>query len=247
MRAPRSTARLILFSGIGLFAWTACSALAHEEQVIEVGRNATGQIVVDSDFPQPVGLPPSIFPGFPGFATGELGIHSILLDDPTNDFFQLSVNADFRFILLAKDPGMEIWNDFTAAYMNVGEMFHIGSAPFDNHPIWNLVNGSFGSSYSLTLKMRDLNGIYADSDPFVLSFTPAAAPGPYQIHLAATDSQHVALQWPANAIGWQLETSVSPAAAGWTTVTNVPTVAGTNFFLIVPTDSPQRFFRLRQQ
>src|SRR5450631_3565155 len=79
-------------------------ALAHEETVILVGRSAAEELAVDSDFDQPVELPASIFPGISGYATGELGIHSTVFDDPTNDFFQLSLFADFRFILLAKDP-----------------------------------------------------------------------------------------------------------------------------------------------
>jgi hypothetical protein len=64
-------------------------ALAHEEQVIVVGRSAAGELKVDSDFDQRVELPVSIFPGISGFATGELALHSTILDDSTNDFFQI--------------------------------------------------------------------------------------------------------------------------------------------------------------
>ncbi len=150
---------------------TAVSALAHEETVITVGRSAAGALIVDSDFAQPVALPVSIFPGITGFATGEIGVHSTILNDPTNDFFQLSTAADFRLILLAKDPGMEIWNDTGTSYMATNEIFYVGVSPFDTHPIWNLVNGTPGNAYALTLKLRDLNGVYADSDPFTVSFT----------------------------------------------------------------------------
>jgi hypothetical protein len=60
--------------------------------------------------------------------------------------------------------------------MAVGDNFFVGSAPFDTHPIWNLVNGTPGQSYSLTLKMRDLNGVYSDSAPFSLDFTAIPEP-----------------------------------------------------------------------
>src|SRR5471030_2293146 len=81
-----------------------------EEEVL-AGRSAAGQLKVDVDFTQPLVLAASVFPGISGYATGELGFHSTILDDAANDFFQLSTAADFRFILLAKDPGMEVWND----------------------------------------------------------------------------------------------------------------------------------------
>src|SRR5947209_15865818 len=85
------------------------TAIAEEE--ILTGRTAADRLKVEIGFDQPMALPRSIFPGISGYATGELGLHSTILDDPDKDFFQLSTAADFRFILLAKDPGVEVWND----------------------------------------------------------------------------------------------------------------------------------------
>ena len=168
-----------------LVVQAACPCLAHEEAVIVAGRTGAGQLVADADFDQPVGLQPSIFPGIPGYATGELAFHSTILDDPADDFFQLSNGgADIRFVLLAKDPGIEVWNDTGSAFMQVNDRFFIGSAPFDVHPIWNLVSGTPGHAASLTLKLIDLKHVYSDSEPFVLSFTPATA----QPTLASTTS-----------------------------------------------------------
>jgi hypothetical protein len=217
---------------------------AHEETVILVGSNIAGELLVDCDFPQPVELPASVFPGISGYATGEMGIHSTILDDPTNDFFQLSTAADFRFILLAKDPGMEVWNDTGSGYMGTNETFFIGPSPFDTHPIWNIVNGTPGNTYSLTLKLRDLNGVYPDSAPFVLSFTPKQIL--YPLDIKQIDSLHAAVSWTTNAVGWELQSSVS-LAAGWSTVTNDYDIAGTNFSLSITTIETQQFYRLHMQ
>jgi hypothetical protein len=227
---------LVILSG-------ALRALAHDETAILVGRSSAAQIVVDSDFPQPLELPPSIFPSISGYVTTFLGIHSTILDDPTNDFFQLSTAANLQFILLAKDPGMEVWNDTGSAFMNVGQTFSIGTAPFDTHPLWNLVTGTVGNAYSLTLKLHDLNGVYSDSNPFTLSFTPAPPPR-YSINLTPVDSQHAALSWSTNAVGWVLQSADSLTATNWDTITNVPAVTGTNFSLSISTTRPQQFFRL---
>jgi hypothetical protein len=128
--------------------------------------------------------------------------------------------------------------------MGIGDTFFIGPSPFDTHPIWNIVNGTPGSTYSLTLKLRDLNGVYPESAPFGLNFTPN--PVRYQLNLTTVDSLHARLSWPTNAAGWELQSAVSLAAADWATVTNVPGIAGTNFSLILPAAGTQQFFRLHK-
>jgi hypothetical protein len=231
-----------------LAVFIACSASqvsAHEEEVIVVGQNAAGEIVVDSDFTQPAELSVSIFPGISGYATGEIGVHSTVFDDPTNDFFQLSAAGDFRFILVAKDPGMEVWNDTASGYLGVGELFFVGQAPFDTHPIWNIVNGTPGNPYSLTLKFHDLNGIYSDSAPFVLSFTPFQVR--YRIDIELVDPLHATLSWTTNAAGWELQSAASAMAVNWDTITNVPGITGTNYSLSINTADTQKFFRLHKQ
>ncbi len=230
--------------GLILVALAVPPAPAHEEAVILVGRSAAGELKVDVDFEQPVGLEASIFPGTSGHATGELAMHSTILDDPANDFFQLSTAADFRFILLAKDPGMEVWNDTGSGFMATNEMFYVGVSPFDTHPIWNLVNGTPGSAYSLTLKLHDLNGVYADTAPFVLSFT--AVQIHYPLAIKQDDLQHATLSWTTNAAGWELQSATSLTATNWATVTNVPVLAGPNFSLSVTTEQTQQFFRLHK-
>jgi hypothetical protein len=223
-------------------------ALAEDDVLF--GRSAAGLIQVAVGFGQPFALPVSVFPGISGYATGEVGFHSTVFDDPANDFYQLSTASDFRFILLAKDPGMEVWNDHGSGYMAVEESFFVGQPPFDTHPVWDLVTGTPGSAYSLTLKMRDVNGFYPDSAPFVLSFTAVQTPpvfGPYQINLSQADPLHATLSWPTNALGWALESAASVTAGNWQTITNTPDIAGTNFSLSISTGGGQQFFRLHKQ
>jgi hypothetical protein len=223
-------------------AWTAFA----EEDVL-TGRDSAGQLQVHVELAPPFELPVSVFPGIAGYATGELGLHSTILDDPINDFFQLSSEADFRFILLTKDPGMEVWNDHGSAFMTNGELFFIGQAPFDTHPVWNLVTWTPGRSYSLTLKIIDLNGIYTDSEPFTLSFTAAPSAGPYQLLISAVPTG-IGLAWPTNAVGWVLEsTGEIEATNSWGLVTNAPAITGTNYFLELPAVSTRQFFRLHAE
>jgi hypothetical protein len=228
-----------------LILLVACStfrAAAHEEQEMIVGASAAGQIKVDEDFLQPFGVPASIFPGFPGYASGEIAFHSTVLDEPTNDFFQLTNNGDFRFVLIAKDPGIEIWNG--QSYMTIGESFFIGPAAFDVHPIWNIVGGSPGQEYSLTLKIYDTNGVYSESEPLVLTFVSEAAHGPFAMNIKLDDPFHGAISWSTNAVGWVPQSADSLTTAGWDTITNTPGIIGTNFSLSIPTTGTQQFFRL---
>jgi hypothetical protein len=240
IRPVQNIACLILAMVVGL---RELPALAEEE--ILAGRNAAGQLKVNIDFIQPLVLEASVYPGITGYATGELGFHSTILDEATNDFFQLSTAADFRFILLAKDAGMEVWNDTGSGYMGINDTFYIGPAPFDTHPIWNIVTGTPGNAYSLTLKLYDVNGVYTDSIPFTLSFTPVRIF--YRINLEQVDRMHAALSWTTNAAGWHVESAASVTATNWITLTNAPVIASTNFSLSIPTVETQHFFRLHKQ
>ncbi len=232
-----------LLSSVSLILASLASSALGEEDIL-VGRSTAGQLKVNVEFAQPFALPASIFPGISGYATGELGLHSTLFDDPANDFFQLSPAADFRFILLAKDPGMEVWNDTGSGYMGIGDTFFIGPAPFDNHPIWDLVTGAPGNSYSLTLKLHDVNGVYTDSAPFILSFT--AEPPPLAITLTATNT--VVVSWPHLADAWVLEQT--PALSGnpppWTQVPPPYHTNSTQSSITVGSPSGNSFYRLRK-
>jgi hypothetical protein len=126
--------------------------------------------------------------------------------------------------------------------MATNEMYYVGVSPFDTHPLWNLVNGLPGHAYSLTLKFRDLNGVYPDSAPFTVSFT--AEQIHYPLAIQCVNPQHVALSWTTNAVGWELQTAVNLTTTNWVTLTNIPSVSGTNFSLNLPAMATQQFFRL---
>lgn len=219
-------------------------SLRAEEDVL-FGRDAMNHLKLRIEFQQPLVLEYSIFPGISGYATGEMGFHSTVFDEPTNDFYQVSTDSDFRLILLAKDPGMEVWNDHGSGFMNLGESFYVGQAPFDTHPIWNLVDGYYTNSYSLTLKLKDLNEIYPDSDPFVLNFT---AEKPPELHISTNDKSSVVLSWPLEFSAWTLEQSTVPNAlsTNWISISKPYQTNLTQYSVVTPTTSGNMFFRLHK-
>ena len=219
------------------------ASLAWGEDEMEVGRNASGQLVVQIEFEQPLVLPVSVFPGISGYATGEVGLHSALFDDPGNDFFQLSPAADFRFILLAKDSGIEVWNDTGSSYMNVGESFYIGPPPFDTHPVWNITTGTPTNAYSLTLKLHDVNAVYPDSASFVLSFTPIA-PAQLKIKDNGDNTVSVFLEGSPRA-EYAVQVATTLAGGGdWVGVaTNTTSSDGTWTFIETKAGHISRYFR----
>lgn len=205
------------------------------EDDLVVGHDSLGQLKVEVGFEQPLGLPVSVFPGWPGYATGEVGFHSAAFDEPTNDFYQLSSGSDLRFILLAKDPGMEVLNDHGSGFMSLGESFFMGPPAFDTHPLWDLVYGQIGVAYSLTLQIHDVNGVYSDSDPVQLNFT--AAPPLLNIHKTAPG--FVTISWSPDTPGLVLQSSPILTVPAWT---NSP--SGTNNPAILPVTSPAGYYRL---
>ena len=228
----RRLSGLLLAGVIGFFA-----SPTRAENEIQIGRSPTGQLKVQVSFVQPLGLEVSTIPGFPGFATGDVGFHSVAADDASEDFLELSPLADLRFILLAKDAGMEVWNDTGSAPMRVGESFYIGPAFFDTHPIWDIVSGIPGQAYSLTLGIHDVNGIHADSEPLVLQFTPT----PPVLTITATAPGFATISWSPATPGFVLQSSPALQTGPWT---DAPT-GGTNG-VTVALSAPAQFYRLRR-
>jgi hypothetical protein len=169
-----------------VFSFTAAcfasGALGHEVELL-VGRSAAGQIKVHAELTHAIELAPSIFPGITGHAFAEPAFHSTILEEPSEDFFLLSSSSDLRFMLLAKDPGMEVWNDTGSAFLPVGGTYFIGAPVFDTHPMWNIIGGTPGNHYSLTLKLFDTSGIHSESEPLTLTFTPVPEPGALALFL----------------------------------------------------------------
>lgn len=202
---------------------------AHEELAVIIGRSASGQLKMEPGFAV-LPLEASVFPGMIGFATGESGFHSAAVDEPDEDMFMLSPAADTRFVLLARSPGMEVLNDHGSAFMTNGESFYMGPAAFDTHPLWNITNGIPGEIYSVTLKVIDVNGIYTESDPVPLFFTP----DPPVLTLTNSSPGFVTLSWEPNTTGFRLQSSTNLAAAAWTNapsgVTNPITLPASNLF-----------------
>ncbi|HWX19921.1 MAG TPA: hypothetical protein VN578_08460 [Candidatus Binatia bacterium] len=115
------------------------------------------------------------------------------------------------------------------------------------------VNGSTNATTSLLETNRTYSsghvGLYDFSsqtfDNFVLQIPPGF--GPYSLAITSGSPQRVTLLWTTNAVGWALESAVSPVGSIWNSVTNAPLSAGTNFAVTVPSTSSQQLFRLRKQ
>jgi len=165
------------FLGVIGLSIVLCAPALADELEISVGHGAGGQLKAHKDFAQPIVLPASIFPGITGHADAEPAFHSTVLDVPAEDFFILSTSASVQFMLVSKDPGMEVWNDTGSAFLAVGGTYFIGQPTFDSHPLWNIPDSLETTQVSLTLKLHDLNGVYFDSDPISLSFIAIPEPG----------------------------------------------------------------------
>ena len=66
------------------------------------------------------------------------------------------------------------------------------------------------------------------------------------LSIASLDASTVELSWPAEATGYNLESTPSLASLIWTPVTNEVVLAGDAFFTQVGTESAARYFRLKK-
>ena len=72
----------------------------------------------------------------------------------------------------------------------------------------------------------------------------ASAPAP-QLLSAITDND-LRLRWPSAAAGFLLEASANATSSTWDPVPGTPQLNGDEYEMILPMDSPSRFFRLRK-
>lgn len=144
-----------------------------------VGRDASGRLAALVGFPMPYHLPRSVFPGFPGFAAGLPGFESLDFDRPGDGVFVLSAQADIEMLLVSSDAGIGVLNDTGSGFMAPGETYHFGPAFFDFHPLWNIPKGEHGEVFGVTVVFRDRSGIHSDSEPLVLTLTPAECAGDF--------------------------------------------------------------------
>jgi len=140
-----------------------------------IGRTASGRLKAIIEASQPLALPPSVFPGIPGWATGELGFHSAFADMPDEDLFVLPDTVDIQFVLVSTQPGVRLLNDHGSAWMLPGETFELGIPFFDAHPLFNIPGGHPGRSFGVTIVIRDPSGQFAESEEVTITFAPGTA------------------------------------------------------------------------
>jgi hypothetical protein len=163
---------VVLCAAAAVFAASADVALAHDEVLI--GRSAAGQLVGHADFPMPLPLELSTFPGLPHWWSGGLGVAALEDDEPAEDLFVLSETSDIRMILAGVDPEMVLYNSLVP--LNVGESFFLGQPYFHYHPVFGRTSGDLGATGSIRVIFHDVTGTYTDSDPVELSFVTVPAP-----------------------------------------------------------------------
>ena len=137
---------------------------------VTVGRHSPAEggiaaLHAHIDLPQPVGLEPSIFAGFPGYATGAFGFSNTQINEAAEDLFMLSESSSISAVLLELSGGLVI-NDGLHV-MTPGDALNFGPPFFDYHPVFSLPVGGSGQARFV---LHDASGIYSPSEEFVIAF-----------------------------------------------------------------------------
>lgn len=177
------TQRLVMILAAVTAALTGQAARAqhdhdHEHADIVVGKTGAGQLNVEYDFDEAIGLPP-VNGLLVGCAVDDPGFMSLDEDEPAEDFFMLPPGANVVFELVSIDPGLVVLSPGFIDILDMpGEQFTIGMPPFDVHPTF-LIDGNHpafdeNGTYSLTFRLLDSNGNCLTSEDFTATFTCAA-------------------------------------------------------------------------
>jgi hypothetical protein len=164
-------------AAVGVLAVTACagSALAQHHEEIQVAVDAQGRLHMHTHAHMPFMVPESPFAGIPGYATAEVALASMPTDHPAIGLFVLPANVDIRAVLVAADPGMQVFG--IPQPLQIGQEIAMGAPVIHVLPVWHLPNGVPGQEYGISFYFRDASGQFQDSEVFELTFMPVPAPG----------------------------------------------------------------------
>ena len=87
--------------------------------------------------------------------------------------------------------------------------------------------------------------LYVDFALMRLTVVDANRPRPI-LNFAQVDAATLQLSWPANAVGYVLESATNLPAQAWSPVTNSITTNGDSFFVELGITGSRQFFRLRK-
>lgn len=165
-------------SGLYVFLVGAPAARAHEGDFF-VGRSGAGQLAVEFDFSET--LPLEFVNGLlNGCAFDEPGIASLDVDEPDEDFFQLSANSNIVFEVVSVSAGFKAYTPgFVDTLDSVGEQWVIGPPAFDSHLVFHIDSTEPGYNpaaiYTMSFKLIDTGATsYSESEVYTLQFQCAA-------------------------------------------------------------------------
>ena len=153
----------------------ALAAQASAHNPINIARTAGGQLTHHIHAQQPEPLNPSVFPEYPGWADFDVAIEALDKDHEDDGLFTLDSAANIDLRVVAADQGVRVAFAL-AEFIEPGTSFNLGHSYFHFHPAWNIFEGEIGHIYEITFQLHDRTGMYADSEPFNVSFTPIPAP-----------------------------------------------------------------------
>jgi len=167
------------------------SARAQHAGDILVGRTAAGQLAIEADLDEAILLEP-VSGLLRGWTGAEPGYDTLQADEPEEDLFQLAAGANIFLEIIEVDEGLKFWAAaFAALADEAGERVPLGGSSLHTHTTFHIDSDVVGTGFlgtlAATLRLVDTGSTgYADSEPFVMTFTNIPEPGSALLALAAS-------------------------------------------------------------
>ncbi len=156
---------------------------------IEVGRTAAGQLAIEADLDEAT-LLEAVDGLLRGWSGADPGWEALEADEPEEDLFQLASGANIFLEIVEVDEGLKFWAAaFAALADEAGERVPLGGSDLHTHTTFHIdsdvVGTGFRGTLAATLKLVDTGSTgYADSEPFVMTFTNVPEPGTVMLAMA---------------------------------------------------------------
>lgn len=175
-----ATALITTFGAAGALAGP-----GHKGDVV-VGLNSAGGLAVEVGG-GPVALDPGADPFF-GWFGEEPGFTNNKEDEPGEGFFALPLDAEIELLFVTIPAAFNVYdNDGAFTPILEGQAWRLSpnSPPFgvfDIHPYWHIDSSDpafdpdqLATGWEVVMQVRDVNGAYAASESFSVTFVPEPA------------------------------------------------------------------------
>lgn len=170
-RRSRTTERVQTVVALLVALLLMMAAPAGAEVHVVVGVDGEGRLAASVAGPTPIRLPASRIVALGGYAGTPVGFRSLDPAAATAELRPVDPGAHLAFELLYTDRGAGVLDEATGVPLRRSDLYKLGAAPFDSHPLWMLA-ADVSRPSKVTVRLIDRASIHEPGRVMSFTFVP---------------------------------------------------------------------------